>query len=192
MKTAIRSFALGLFVASLLMFGYFFLFENNSSNIEDLTTDELISSIEDEGYRVISESEYVSFSFYKEEQKENNDESDDSSKKKDKPKKDNSKDKKDKDKNKDKKDNKENNENNNNNNDNEDVIKHTFKTETGIVSQEIADILYDNKIIDDRDKFAKYLEDNGYSSKIQIGTFEVTSDMSHKELAEVITTFPGN
>src|SRR5699024_7249550 len=83
-KTAIRSFALGLFVASLLMFGYFFLFENNSSNIEDLTTDELISSIEDEGYRVISESEYVSFSFYKEEQKENNDESDDSSKKKEK------------------------------------------------------------------------------------------------------------
>jgi len=190
MKTAIRSFALGLFVASLLMFGYFFLFENNSSNIEDLTTDELISSIEDEGYRVISESEYVSFSFYKEEQKKNNDESDDSSKKKDKPKKDNSKDKKDKDK--EKKDNKENNEINNNNNDNEDVIKHTFKTETGIVSQEIADILYDNKIIDDRDKFANYLEDNGYSSKIQIGTFEVTSDMSHKELAEVITTFPGN
>src|SRR5699024_2264610 len=192
MKTAIRSFALGLFVASLLMFGYFFLFENNSSNIEDLTTDELISSIEDEGYRVISESEYVSFSFYKEEQKENNDESDDSSKKKDKPKKDNSKDKKDKDKNKDKKDNKENNENNNNNNDNENVIKHTFKTEAGIVSQKIADIQYNNKIIDDRDKFAKYLEDNGYSSKIQIGTFEVTSDMSHKELAEVITTFPGN
>src|SRR5699024_9565354 len=163
MKTAIRSFALGLFVASLLMFGYFFLFENNSSNIEDLTTDELISSIEDEGYRVISESEYVSFSFYKEEQKENNDESDDRLNKKKKQKK--NKKKKNKNKNKNKKDNKENNENNKNNNDNEDVIKHTFKTETGIVSQEIADILYDNKIIDDRDKFAKYLEDNGYSSK---------------------------
>ena len=41
-------------------------------------------------------------------------------------------------------------------------------------------------IIDDADKFNDYLCDNGYSSRIQNGTFTVNSNMSYKELAEFI------
>src|SRR5699024_7687018 len=122
------------------------------------SVDELIASIEDEGYRVISESDYVAFSFFKEEEldgddNENNQKEEkpkdkkkdkDADKKKDKDNdnkksKDDTSDKKDKDKNKDDKD--------------DDVIKHTFTTDEGVVSQEIADILVDEKIIDDRQEF---------------------------------------
>lgn len=41
-------------------------------------------------------------------------------------------------------------------------------------------------IIDDADKFNDYLCDNGYSSRIQNGTFTVNSSMSYEELAEFI------
>lgn len=60
------------------------------------------------------------------------------------------------------------------------------------MTQDIADTLIEKKIIDDRQEFLDYLDDNDYSAYIQIGTFEVNSDMSLKELAEVVTTYPGN
>ena len=41
-------------------------------------------------------------------------------------------------------------------------------------------------IIGDADKFNDYLCDNGYSSRIQNGTFTVNSSMSYEELAEFI------
>src|SRR5699024_7716798 len=70
--------------------------------------------------------------------------------------------------------------------------KVTFTTEPGVVTEDIAEILYDKKVIDDKRKFEDYLEDNGHSAYIQIGKFEVTTDMSFKEIAEVITTYPGS
>src|SRR5699024_6820779 len=63
--------------------------------------------------------------------------------------------------------------------------KVTFTTEPGVVTEDIAEILYDKKVIDDKRKFEDYLEDNGHSAYIQIGKFEVTTDMSFKEIAEV-------
>lgn len=198
MKQSLRFFAIGLLTASVLLFGYYFLLDDTTKTTEELTVDELISSIEDEGYRVISESDYVAFSFFKEEEMKA-DNTDGKGKDK-KPKKDDKE--KDKDKgNKKDKDNKKDDENDANNDDtsdekekesDKDVITHTFTTDEGVVSQDIADILVDKKIIDDRQEFLNYLDDNGYSAKIQIGKFTVSSDMSFKELAEVITTYPGS
>ncbi len=74
------------------------------------------------------------------------------------------------------------------------VTKTKFTIKKGDVTQDIADTLVDKKILSkgERDKFIKYLEDNDYSPYIQLGTFEVTSEMSIKELAETVTTYPGD
>src|SRR5699024_9109422 len=92
---------------------------------------------------------------------------------------DKTKEKSDKDKKKDKKD-------------SDKPKKVTFTTKPGVVTEDIAEILYDKNVIDDKRKFEDYLEDNDHSAYIQIGTFEVTTDMSFNEIAEVITTYPGS
>lgn len=57
----------------------------------------------------------------------------------------------------------------------------------GMVSHDIAVILAKEKIIDDANRFEIYLEENGYSKKIQLGSFELTAKMSYKDIAKIIT-----
>jgi len=61
MKQPIRFFAIGLFTAAILMFGYFSLFDQSTA-VENAPVEDLISQIEDEGYRVIMEEEFITFS----------------------------------------------------------------------------------------------------------------------------------
>lgn len=57
----------------------------------------------------------------------------------------------------------------------------------GLVPRDIALMLEKEKIIDDADQFELYLEDNGLSKKIQLGTYELKSGMSYEEIAKIIT-----
>ncbi|MBY0122384.1 hypothetical protein [Bacillus sp. S/N-304-OC-R1] len=70
----------------------------------------------------------------------------------------------------------------------EDTI-HAYKLEiaAGMVSHEIASLLEQKKIIDDANEFETYLEENGYSKRIQLGKFELTAGMSYKQIAKIIT-----
>lgn len=65
----------------------------------------------------------------------------------------------------------------------------TIKLEiiSGMVSHDIAALLEKNKIIDDAGQFEMYLEENGYSKRIQLGVFELKAGMSFKEIAKMIT-----
>lgn len=198
MKQPIRFFSIGLFIASILLYGFYFLFNDNETDHTDIAVEDLITEIESKGYRVITEADYVAFSLS---QEQNDDEADNEEK-------DNTDKDKDDDKEKDtdtEKDDSKEAEKENNNDDEvdekedeeeditpEDVVKHTFTTEAGVVSQDIGNILLENNIIDDRQEFLDYLNDNDYSAYIQLGTFTVSSDMSYKEIAEIITTYPGN
>ena len=147
----------------------------------------MIAEVEKQGYHVVDQEEYISFSLDKEavkdQEKQESTKKDDKNKEKadsskqDKPKENNQ----DKSKETDEKDAVE-----------EEVTKATFKVKQGIYTPQIADILVEEKIIDDKNKFIKYMDENGYSDYIQLGTFKVTSDMSLKELAETLTTYPGN
>src|SRR5690625_304554 len=180
MKQSIRFFSIGLLTASLLLLGFYY-FLNDSAASSDIPVEEMIAEIESNGHRVITEKEFIAYTINNETEVD----SDQESKKDDKKEKSSNK-KKSNDKKDSSKDNKE-------KEDKEDeIIKAKFTTKDGVVTQEVADILVDEKIIDDRQKFLKYLDDNDYSPYLQVGTFEVTSDMSMKELAEVITTYPGN
>ncbi|OZU90666.1 hypothetical protein CIL03_02160 [Virgibacillus indicus] len=59
--------------------------------------------------------------------------------------------------------------------------------ESGMPSSSISDALAENNIIDDAEEFNQYLQDEEYSLKVQLGSFDLSSDMSFYEIAEAIT-----
>ncbi len=191
MRQPLRFFSIGLLVASILLYGYYFFFVSSKVTETELETDELIAQIEEKGYRVISEDDYLSFTFLKQQEEEKEAQTDQNDKNEadedtdngetEKTDKEDVKEKELKKQDEKKEEDKE-----------KEVKKHTFTTDENVVSQKVADVLLDNGIIDDKQAFQKYLDDNNYSSYIQIGTFTVSSDMSFKEIAEIITTYPGN
>ncbi len=63
----------------------------------------------------------------------------------------------------------------------------TITVRPGMSSYEVAVILKDAKIIKDADDFDSYLNDNGYSTKIEVGDFICNSNMSYEELAKILT-----
>lgn len=71
---------------------------------------------------------------------------------------------------------------------NENVI-HAYKLEivAGMVSHDIASILEKEKIIEEANEFETYLEENGYSKRIQLGSFELKAGMTYKQIAKIIT-----
>lgn len=178
MKQPVRYFSIGLFTASFIIF-IIFLFNNTSNNQKDFSVDEMISSIETNGYRVITEEEYITYTIKKDqaqaEAQEKNKKSKENKKEEDKSKP-TSKDK-----------NTESDKPNEDEDEKNEVKKYTVKIKSGMVPQEVAKLLEENHIIDDAASFSKFLEDNGYSPYVQIDSFKVTSDMSRKEIAEIIT-----
>lgn len=179
MKQPVRFFSIGLFTASSIVF-IIFLLTNTSNDKNALSTEEMIASIETDGYRIITEDEYITYTINKDIAQQEEKEQSKRPKKKDSGNEQNKDDEKDKtkeqkkDKPKDKDDEKS-------------VKTYTVKVKSGMVPGEIAKLLEENGIIDDAFSFATYLEDNGYSPYVQIGSFKVTSDMSRKEIAEKIT-----
>lgn len=194
MKQPIRYFSIGLLTASLLLLITYY-FSKPKAEVptisESETIDEMILTLEDEGYRVITESEYISFAVNnqsnqdqeddEQEEKEEKQEKDEEEEKKDKNK-DQDKDKKKKDKDKDK-DNKEENEEE----PEEEPTTFTLVIEEDMVPSTVSQILEDNNIIESATKFNEYLEDNDYSKYVQIGEFKLSSDMSMKEVAKALT-----
>ncbi|MEH7346105.1 hypothetical protein V7122_19875 [Bacillus sp. JJ1532] len=69
----------------------------------------------------------------------------------------------------------------------ESVTAYTLEIIGGMVSHDIAAMLEKEKIIDDAAQFETYLEENGYSKRIQLGSFEVKAGMSYKQIAKIIT-----
>ena len=66
------------------------------------------------------------------------------------------------------------------------VLTVTSKT----ISRDVARKLEDAGIIDDAEEFNDYLCENDYASNIQNGKFTVKSNMTYKEIAEIITSKP--
>lgn len=179
MKQSVRFFAIGLFTASVLTLGFYLFSDSSNAANEDMTTDELIAKVEEAGYRVITDEEFISYSLYIDEK---NEQAKSEEVKKDDEKADKKKEDKDKKDSKKKKDKKK----------KDDVKKAKITIKSGDVLADIAEQLADKKIIKNKQKFIDYLEDSDYSSKIQLGTFEVNSDMSMKEIAKTLTTYPGD
>jgi homospermidine synthase len=67
------------------------------------------------------------------------------------------------------------------------IIHFTLEIESGMNSEQIAVILEQKKVIDDSDSFEQYLLDHDYNTKVQIGSFDLTSEMSYEEISKIIT-----
>ncbi|GAB3051069.1 hypothetical protein [Virgibacillus ainsalahensis] len=177
MKQPVRSFAIGLFTAGMVMLIGIYFFETRENNADQLSIDEMIPAIETEGYRVLTESEYISLSVNggndseasnamektedTEEEPDENEDSEDETVK----------------------------ENNSEDEQAEEDSVTTYMLDIvpGMDSSDISSILDENEIIDDTESFIQYLNEHDYSMYIQIGEFELSDDMSFYEIAEKIT-----
>ncbi|ASK63187.1 hypothetical protein CFK37_14045 [Virgibacillus phasianinus] len=175
MKQPVRAFSIGLFAAGIILLAIFLYFDTPQNNTDNISQQEMIKAIEEDGYQVLSEDEYISLSVNNEPPKDQKNES----KTKDKDKeqeKDQTDDTKSKQKEQDTKD-----------KEKKEVKKFTLKVEPGLASSSISSILEENGVIDNASKFNKYLEENDYSQYVQLGTFELTTDMTFNQIAEAIT-----
>ncbi|MBP1971772.1 hypothetical protein J2Z83_003927 [Virgibacillus natechei] len=62
MKQPIRSFSIGLFTAGVIMLVGVYFFETPNDTEQLPVVDEMIPAVEEEGYRVLTESDYISLS----------------------------------------------------------------------------------------------------------------------------------
>ncbi|GGK03385.1 hypothetical protein GCM10007063_26970 [Lentibacillus kapialis] len=175
MKQIIRSFAFGLLTSGIVMLGVFYVADGSQSETENIPEEDMIEMVESKGYHVLTESEYISVSVESDEnsdgnnnngnQQNNSDETDS-----DKTSDSNSEQKSDSEK-----------------TDEDSSTTYTLTVESGEAPSEISQTLKENGIIDDADAFTEYLEDEGYSELVQLGEFELSSDMDHKKIAETLT-----
>lgn len=191
MKYTIRSFSVGLLTTGLIMLAVYYFFGNETNNQANMETDEMISHIEQEGYRVLTEKEYIAYSVANTNQDENeeelaNEEAPEeetaSAKEKDEEaeeqKKADEKEKAEKEEKEKAEDEKE----------EESAPKTvTINIPSGMASSQISALLQEEKIIDNAEDFNAYLQDNDYSLRVQIGTHKLTQGMSFYEIAEALT-----
>ncbi|SES83838.1 hypothetical protein SAMN05216389_102405 [Oceanobacillus limi] len=183
MKQSIRAFSIGLFSAGLVLLAVYYFDNGSTQDITEMPVDDVIAYMKEEyGYRVLTESEFISLTVNQEandseSKEEANKESEDTSSAKA-----NEEEETDKDENEksEEEDHEEKNE------EEETITSYTLTIEAGSASS-VGDKLAENGIIDNASEFNQYLSDEGYDVKVQLGEFEVQSDMSFNEIAEVIT-----
>ena len=81
--------------------------------------------------------------------------------------------------------------------DNKDKKKDKAEVETvtitirrGEVCRELAEDLYGKGLVDDAEKFRKYMQDSGYDSNICVGTFQLKKGMTYAQIAKALVTKP--
>lgn len=191
MKHTVRSFSIGLLTAGVIMLIGFYFFNTESAQTKELTVDEMVPLVEEEGYRIISEEDYIALSLRSDsstsneeeeeaEEAEAVEEDDESPEEAEEP---------------DENQEAEENTNDDGNDDSdeetaeeeEEITTYTLNIEEGMTSSEFSSLLEENNIVEDASEFNQYIEDEGYSLRVQIGEFELTSDMTVNEIAEEIT-----
>ncbi|GGP12722.1 endolytic transglycosylase MltG [Oceanobacillus neutriphilus] len=202
MKQHVRAFAVGLLTSGVLLLAIYFFGNHSSDSLEDMEPDELISALENQGYAVLTQDEYIAYSVNREAAEEEDSDGnaeDDSEADNDADESDSNKDS-DKNKDKDNDDENSNDEEGNKDADDEgnedeessedsDVVDVEITLENGAPPSNISDALEDAGIIDDAREFNDFLEDNDLSGSVKPGTYEVDSEMSFEEIGDIITTY---
>lgn len=175
MKQPIRYFSIGLLTASLIILIFISFFEKDNGNVSESTVDEMIDTLKDDGYHVLSSSEYITLSVATEQKDDETDKDEKDSNTK------NEEDENDLEK-EDKSE--------ENTDDTEavepEVHQYKLKIKENMLGPTVSQLLKENNIIDDVDEFNRYLEKEGYAPYLQLGEHDVSSDMSHFEIAEEI------
>ncbi|QXE00430.1 endolytic transglycosylase MltG [Terribacillus sp. DMT04] len=69
----------------------------------------------------------------------------------------------------------------------EQTKKFQLKLESGMTSDEVAQLLEKKSILEDGDAFLTYLNVTNASKSLQVGTYDVNSDMSYDEITDLLT-----
>lgn len=67
------------------------------------------------------------------------------------------------------------------------VIHFALEIKSGMSTEEISAKLKQANVIDNENNFKQFLIDNGYHTKVQVGTFELNSSMDFEKIAKTIT-----
>ncbi|WP_010530997.1 hypothetical protein [Lentibacillus jeotgali] len=181
MKQIIRSFAFGLLTAGIVLIGVYYVSDEPLPEAENIPAEKMIEIVESKGYHVLTNSEYISVSV----ESDNNDNSEGDNENTDnEDQQQTSSDESNSDEGNDNNNGQDNSSENTNENS---PTTYTLTIESGVAPSEISQTLEDNGIIDDADAFTEYLEDEDYSELVQLGEFELSSDMDRYEIAETIT-----
>jgi hypothetical protein len=68
------------------------------------------------------------------------------------------------------------------------VYVYTITISEGMSSKEVSQLLEKAHIIDNAQRFDQYLQQHNLHKKIQVGTFEVTSEMNDEQIVKIITS----
>lgn len=192
MKQTVRAFALGLFTAGVVLLGVYYFSDQPVQNHQDLSVDDMVEEMKKQGYRVLTEEEYITLSVAKDQKNKTNKDAKKQQRASADEQKTDSKDNKDSikktKKNPDKKTVQNKSTKKKDKKDKKDSVK-TYKLviESGMPSSKVGEMLEKNKIIDDAQKFNKFLEDKDYSQRVQLGEFKIKSNMTYEEIAKAIT-----
>lgn len=180
MKHFLRTYALGLLTATLIIGIYYFYFAEQEVLVKkiEMTETEMVSSLKDAGYYIYETEPEIavpdevlpndndSDTAEQPEQEPENDEQDDASDNSELPAQ---------------------------TTDDDDAIESennddsfVLTIEAGMTISQVADYLIVANIIDNRNEFASYLVEHNYGTNIQIGQFELNRDMSLAEIAKII------
>ncbi|TKC19914.1 endolytic transglycosylase MltG [Robertmurraya kyonggiensis] len=67
------------------------------------------------------------------------------------------------------------------------VVHFALEITSGMSTGEISSKLKQANVLDNEKEFEQFLIENGYHTKVQVGTFELNSEMNHEEIAKIIT-----
>jgi len=184
MKHTVRSFSIGLLTAGVIMLIGFYFFGSETAQTTELTVDEMVPLVEEEGYRIITEEDYISLSLRNDNSSANDEEEEEGTEQADES----EEDAEEEDYTEENDSNEESDEEENEEmEEEEEITTYTLNIEPGMTSSEFSSLLEENNIVEDASEFNQYIEDEDYSLRVQIGEFELTSDMTIYEIAEEIT-----
>ncbi|CAI9388681.1 endolytic transglycosylase MltG [Niallia sp. Sow4_A1] len=159
-KQSLRSFAIGMLLSASVIGSYYFYMEKNTHQDENfLNTNDATTYLKKQGFIVLSNVEYEELNKSIEENKQEQAKSDTEA----------------------------NNKQEEAEKEAQETYSYTLKVKSGMSISTIAELLYKNKIVKDQEEFETYLIDNDYHTKIQVGSFRLTSEMSHKKIAVTLT-----
>ncbi|MDZ5470989.1 hypothetical protein SM124_04400 (plasmid) [Bacillus sp. 31A1R] len=163
-RSTLRAFSLGILLSTSLIGVYYY--SSNSSNQEPLSEKEAITTLTKAGYKVLSADEYAQLEKVQEQQEETKKEETETT------------DKTDKQNNKKEKETKK-----------EIQIEkiYTLEIKRGMTADEISSKLKKANIIDDAIEFELFLVDEDYATRLQLGTYQISSMMSFEEIGRTIT-----
>ncbi|MFC4022785.1 hypothetical protein ACFOUV_03030 [Oceanobacillus longus] len=190
MKHTVRSFSVGLLTSGVILLIAFYFIGDPVQSAEDLEPEEMIPVIEDKGYTVLTKDEYISLSVSNEPEIEEtlSEEklvSEDTSE--ENPKTDSKEQSNASEEAEAKQEESEEPTSTHEDETEESSVRYTLTISPGMASSDISSLLAEYQIIENASEFNSYLDEHDYSLKVQIGSYDLSSDMSFYQIAEKIS-----